>query len=166
MKRLIAYILTFLLGFSAIPLWAQLGPPNSSGVSIGLVQLTVRDPEQHKKLWGLLGATVTHSGSMELLRLPGIYVVLSRGETAAGSEGSTVNHFGFLVKNVDNVHATLAAAGLPTVQELTNPKRWVTMFPDKIKVEFTEDTTMSIAVAGHHLHLSTTAANIEPLRSW
>jgi len=31
---------------------------------------------------------------MELLS-SGIYVVLSHGETAAGSEGSTVNHFAF-----------------------------------------------------------------------
>ena len=166
MKRVMALMLTTLLVFDAIPLWAQLGTPNSSGVSIGLVQLTVRDPEQHKKLWGLLGATVTHSGSQELLRFPGIYIVLERGETAAGSEGSSVNHFGFLVKNVDDVHRTLAAAGLPTVQELTAPKRWVTMFPDKIKVEFTEDPTLSVPVTGHHLHLSTTAANMETLRSW
>jgi catechol 2,3-dioxygenase-like lactoylglutathione lyase family enzyme len=52
------------------------------------------------------------------------------------------------------------------VQELTQPKRWVTMFPDKIKVEFTEDTTLGVPIAGHHLHLSTTADKIESLRSW
>jgi catechol 2,3-dioxygenase-like lactoylglutathione lyase family enzyme len=128
--------------------------------------LTVRDPEQHKKLWGLLGAVVTHSGSLELLRFPGIYIVLTPGETTEGSEGSTVNHFGFAVKNVDDIHARLGAAGLPTVQELTNPKRWVTMFPDKIKIEFTEDPTLSVPIVGHHLHLSTTAANMETLRTW
>src|SRR6185295_2492083 len=166
MRRLAAVLLTTILVFEVAPLWAQLGAPNSSGVSIGHVQLTVRDPEQHKKLWGLLGAVVTHSGSLELLRFPGIYIILTRGEASEGSEGSTVNHIGFAVKNVDDVHAKLAAAGLPTVQELTNPKRWVTMFPDKIKVEFTEDPMLSVPVAGHHLHLSTTAANMETLRSW
>jgi len=165
-RRLSATLLITFLVFQVVPLQAQLGPPNSSGVSVGHVQLTVRDPEQHKKLWELLGAGVTHSGSLELLRFPGIYIILTPGETTEGSEGSTVNHFGFAVKNVDDIHAKLAAAGLPTVQELTNPRRWVTMFPDKIKIEFTEDPTLSVPIVGHHLHLSTTAANMEPLRSW
>jgi len=166
MTRFTVALLLNLFVFEAAPLRAQLGPPNSSGVSIGHVQLTVRDPEQHKKLWGLLGAVVTRSGSLELLKFPGIYIILTRGETTEGSEGSTVNHFGFAVKNVDDVHAKLAAAGLPTVQELTNPKRWVTMFPDKVKIEFTEDPALSVPITGHHLHLSTTAANMETLRSW
>jgi catechol 2,3-dioxygenase-like lactoylglutathione lyase family enzyme len=166
MRRLAATLLSAFLFFHVVPLRAQLGPSNSSGVSIGHVHLTVRDPEQHKKLWGLLGAVVTHSGSLELLRFPGIYIVLTPGETTEGSEGSTVNHFGFAVKNVDDIHARLGAAGLPTVQELTNPKRWVTMFPDKIKIEFTEDPTLSVPIVGHHLHLSTTAANMETLRTW
>lgn len=166
MKRLAAVLLMIILAFSAAPVRAQLGMPNSSGVSIGHVQLTVRDPEAHKKLWVLLGATVTHSGSLELLRFPGIYIILTKGETTEGSEGSTVNHFGFLVKNVDEVHAKLAAAGLPTVSELTNPKRWNTTFPDKIRVEFTEDQTLAVPIIGHHLHLSTTMANMETLRTW
>ena len=166
MRLLATALLVTILVFPVVPLQAQLGPPNSSGVSIGHVQLTVHDPDQHKKLWGLLGAVVTHSGSLELLRFPGIYIILTRGETSEGSEGSTVNHFGFAVKNVDDIHARLAAAGLPTVQELTNPKRWVTMFPDKIRIEFTEDPSLSVPIIGHHLHLSTTAANTESLRSW
>jgi len=166
MKRLAAVLLMTFLALDAVPARAQLGAPNSSGVSIGHVQLTVRDPEAHKKLWSLLGATVTHSGSLELLKFPGIYIILTRGETTEGSEGSTVNHFGFLVKNVDEVHAKLAAAGLPTVSELTNPKRWNTTFPDKIRVEFTEDTTLAVPIIGHHLHLSTTAANIPVLQDW
>ena len=148
------------------PLSAQLGVPNASGVSIGHVQLTVHDLDEHRKLWALLGAKPARSGTLDLLRFPGIYVQLTRGETTQGSEGSTVNHIGFLVKNVDEVHAKLNAAGLPTVQELTQPKRWVTMFPDKIKVEFTEDTSLTVPVAGHHLHLSTTMAQMEPLRTW
>src|SRR6188768_2273213 len=155
MRRLAAALIVALLTFDAAALHAQLGDPNSSGVSIGHVHLTVRDPEQHKRLWKLLGAVETNSGSLELLRFPGIYVILSRGETSEGSEGSTVNHFGFAVKSVDDVHAKLASAGLPTVQELTNPKRWVTMFPDKIKIEFTEDPALTVPIAGHHLHLST-----------
>lgn len=166
MRRLVPALIAALFIFNAVSFHAQLGEPNSIGVAIGHVHLTVRDPEQHTRLWKLLGAVEVTSGSLQLLRFPGVYVILSRGETAEGSEGSTVNHFGFAVKNVDEVHAKLASAGLPTVQELTNPKRWVTMFPDKIKIEFTEDPSLAVPITGHHLHLSTTTANTEALRTW
>src|SRR5262245_46470381 len=126
MKCVAVLLFSALLVLQSAPTKAQLGKPNSSGVSIGLVRLTVRNLDEHRKLWELLGGVPTRSGSLELMRFPGIFVALSRGETAEGSEGSTVNHFGFLVKNVDAIHARLGAAGLPTVQELNGPKRWVT----------------------------------------
>ena len=162
--RLTALMLAIFLAVPAVPSFAQLGAPNASGVSIGHVHLTVRDPDAHNKLWALLGAEVTRAGSLELLKFPGIFVILTKGEPTDGSEGSTVNHFGLMVKNVDDVRARLAAAGLPTVQELTNPKRWVTMFPDQVKVEFAEEPTLKVPIAGHHLHLSTN--EMEPLRAW
>jgi catechol 2,3-dioxygenase-like lactoylglutathione lyase family enzyme len=69
-----------------------------------------------------------------------------------------------MVRSVDEVKAKLAAVGLPTVQEITNPKRWVTMLPDAVKVEFTEEPSLKAAIVGHHLHLSTN--DLEPLRAW
>src|SRR4029079_2321665 len=105
MKRIPALALIALLTFRTLSLNAQLGAPNSSGVSIGHVQLTVHDLDEHKKLWALLGAAQVRSGSLDLLRFPGIYILLTRGDTTQGSEGSTINHIGFLVKNVDEVHA-------------------------------------------------------------
>ncbi len=69
-----------------------------------------------------------------------------------------------MVRSVDEMKARLTAVGLPTVQELTNPKRWVTMLPDAVKVEFTEEPSLKTAIVGHHLHLSTN--DLEPLRAW
>ena len=163
-KRLTALLLAALLSTAAVPLFAQLGTPNATGVSIGHVHLTVRDVEAHKRLWGMLGAEVTQSGSLELLKFPGIFVILTAGQPTEGSEGSTVNHFGLMMRDLDDTRAKLTAAGLPTVQELDNPRRWVTMFPDMVKVEFTENLTLSTPAIGHHLHLATN--NLEPLRSW
>ena len=163
-RHFVALLLTVLFATRTDQLMAQLGTPNTSGVSIGHVHLIVRDPAAHKRLWLLLGAEATSTGSLELLKFPGIFVILTKGEPNGGSEGSTVNHFGFAVKNVDVVHAKLGGLGLPTVQELTNPKRWVTMFPDDVKVEFVEDPALRVPIAGHHLHLSTN--EMEPLRAW
>src|SRR5262245_5687696 len=110
-RRLALRVLgVFLIG-SAVPLGAQVGPPNTAGVSVGHVHLTVRNPDEHKKLWVLLGGQVTRSGSLELVKFPGIFVVLTQGSATEGSEGSTVNHFGFQVRNVDEVRAKLTAVG-------------------------------------------------------
>ena len=74
--------------FSASIVFAQLAGPNESGVSIGQAHLIVRNPAEHKKRWvDILGTKVTHSGSLELLKLPGIFVVLEQGEPTGGSGG-------------------------------------------------------------------------------
>src|SRR5579884_1587427 len=101
-----------LFAASAAALFAQLRSPNQAGVSIGHVHLMVADPDAQKKLWvDLLGAEVTHTGSLEMLRLPGIFVIVGKARTppAEGSVGSTVNHFGFLVKSYADMKAKLAA---------------------------------------------------------
>src|SRR5678809_1618105 len=113
-------VLVAILTVGTVPLSAQLGAPNATGVSIGHVHLTVRNPEEHKKIWLLLGAQVTNAGSLELLKFPGVFVILTKGEPAGGSEGSTVNHFGFMVRSVDEVKAKLTAAGLPTAVSYTH----------------------------------------------
>ena len=59
-------------------------PPASR---IGHVHLTVRDPDAHNKLWALLGAEVTRAGSLELLKFPGIFVILTKGEPTDGIRG-------------------------------------------------------------------------------
>jgi catechol 2,3-dioxygenase-like lactoylglutathione lyase family enzyme len=164
LRRRACAVFVATLTASAVAVSAQVGAPNASGVSIGHVHLTVRNPEEHKKLWLLMGAKVTTAGPLELLKFPGIFVILTKGDPTGGSEGSTVNHFGFMVRSVDETKARLTAVGLPTVQELTNPKRWVTMLPDAVKVEFTEEPSQQAAIIGHHLHLSTN--DLEPLRTW
>src|SRR5436189_5854331 len=90
----------FLLALCAAPLLAQLAAPNDAGVSIGHIHLMVADPEAHRKLWvDLLGGQVVHMGSLEMYKLPGVFIIAGRARTAPaeGSEGSTVNHFGFVV---------------------------------------------------------------------
>jgi hypothetical protein len=80
-----------LLAASSAYLFAQLAPPNDSGISMGHVHLYVSDPDAQKKLWvDLLGAQVTHSGTLELLKFPGILVVVvkARNPTTGGTDGS------------------------------------------------------------------------------
>src|SRR5436305_13924554 len=88
--------------FSVAALSAQLAPPNPMGITTGHVHLVVADPDAQKKLFvDILGARPKTLGPLELLRVPGVLIVLQKARTAPteGSEGSTVNHFGFLVKS-------------------------------------------------------------------
>ena len=92
-------LIVFLI--SAAPVRAQLPAPNAAGVSAGHMHMMVRDPAAHKKIWvDLLGAQVVNSGSLELLKLPGIFLILGKAEPAEGSEGSTVDHFAFRAKDL------------------------------------------------------------------
>jgi hypothetical protein len=71
--------------------FAQLPTPNQGGVSTGHLHLLVEDPEAQKKIWTeALGVEVTHTGTLELLRLPGIYIIVGKARTAPleGTDGS------------------------------------------------------------------------------
>ncbi|HKY19929.1 MAG TPA: VOC family protein [Vicinamibacterales bacterium] len=148
---------------SAAPLRAQLPAPNAAGVSAGHMHLMVRDPAAHKKVWvDVFGAQVVKSGSLELLKLPGIFLILGKSEPAEGSEGSTLDHFAFQVKDLAGTSARLKAAGVPLTRD--DDKEIVAMFPDKVKVEFYPAPTLSVPVEHFHAHFFT--ADVDALRAW
>jgi len=160
MRRLA--LLTLLL-ISAAPLGAQLPAPNAAGVSAGHMHMMVRDPEAHKKIWvDVLGAQVVNSGSLELLKLPGIFLVLGKAEPAEGSEGSTVDHFAFRAKDLPATKAKLTAAGIPLVRD--DAAEIVAIFPDKVKVEFYAAPTLSVPLEHFHVHFY--ATDPDALRAW
>src|ERR1035438_1095000 len=157
----------FLFALSAASVFAQLSAPNDSGVALGHIHLMVADPDAQKKLWvGVLGAEVTHAGTLELLKLPGIFLIVGKTRTppTEGSEGSVVNHFGFLVKSYAETKAKLIAAGLDLATDNGASRQLMVNFPDKVKVEFTEDASLKVPLVMHHIHLST--ADAEKLRAW
>jgi catechol 2,3-dioxygenase-like lactoylglutathione lyase family enzyme len=147
--------------------FAQLPSPNDAGVSMGHVHLMLGDADAQKKLWvDLLGAQPTKTGTLELLRLPGIYIITGKARTAPteGSDGSTVNHVGFLVKSYSDMKAKLAAAKLDLASDNATTKQIMVTFPEKVKLEFTEDANLSTPIALHHIHNST--MDPEKLRAW
>jgi catechol 2,3-dioxygenase-like lactoylglutathione lyase family enzyme len=128
--------------------------------------MMVADPEVHKKLWmDLLGAQVAHAGTLEIMKVPGVVLIVGKARTppAEGSEGSTVNHFGFLVKSYAETKAKLTAANLEFAADNPATKQVTAKFPDKINVEFSEDASIS-APRFHHIHIST--PDQEKAREW
>ena len=157
-----AFLLVGLLG-SANPVRAQLPAPNAAGVSSGHMHLMVRDPAAHKKIWvDVFGAQVVSSGSLELLKLPGLFLILSQAERAEGSEGSTLDHFAFRVKDLAGTSAKLKAAGITLTRD--DSLEIVATFPDKLKIEFYPAPRLTTPIEHFHAHFY--AADVDALRGW
>jgi catechol 2,3-dioxygenase-like lactoylglutathione lyase family enzyme len=156
-----------IFALSASALFAQLSAPNQSGIALGHVHLMVADPDAQKKVWiEALGAEPTRTGSLDLLRLPGIYIIVGKARTAptGGTEGSTVAHFGFAVKDLPAVKAKLDALHVESKAGTGNAKQIMATFPENVLVELTEDTSLATPVAMHHIHLAT--PDPEKQRAW
>ncbi|HEY1240353.1 MAG TPA: VOC family protein [Bryobacteraceae bacterium] len=142
------------LAASAVCVFAQLAPSNDSGVSMGHIHLVVADPEGQKKAWiDAFGAENIKAGPLDLLKLPGIFVIVSKGMPNGGSNGSTANHIGIAVKDYSATKARLEAAGVK-MQELTPNQQMFATFPEDIRVEVMEVREQAALVAFHHMHLS------------
>jgi catechol 2,3-dioxygenase-like lactoylglutathione lyase family enzyme len=136
--------------------YGQLAAPNDAGVSLGHIHLTVPDPDAQIKVWTeVLGATASKAGPLNLLKLPGIFIIVTKADATAGSNGSTANHIGFLVKDYPALETKLMAANIPAVFD-NKKNQMIVTFPNDIRVEFNEDTTISAPVVFHHIHLMTT----------
>src|SRR5580765_7415912 len=81
---------------------AQLPPPNAAGVSMGHLHLNVKDIDESKKFWvDQLGGTPTKLGANDVVKFPGVLVFLKKADPSGGTEGSVVNHVGFLVRDIN-----------------------------------------------------------------
>jgi catechol 2,3-dioxygenase-like lactoylglutathione lyase family enzyme len=164
MRWLCLFAATTAALFGELTAFGQLGPPNDAGVSIGHIHLTVPDPDAQIKVWvDVLGGTASKAGFLNLVKLPGIFIIVTKADAHEGSNGSTANHSGFLVKDYAALEAKLAAANIPAVFDNKKDQAIVT-FPDNVRVEFIADPSISAPVVFHHIHLTTT--DPEALQAW
>jgi predicted enzyme related to lactoylglutathione lyase len=144
--------------FSRIPAFAQLTTPIDSGVTMGHIHLLSKDPDAQKKIWiEAFGAQPTKTGTLEMLRLPGIFIIINKAEPSAGSVGSTADHFGLSVKDLNDIKAKLSALNV----QVQGP--FVGM-PDGLRLELLEDKSQTLPVVMHHIHLTTEQSEV--LRQW
>ena len=138
---------------SAVILSAQLPAPNDAGVAMGHLHLNSKDPEAHRKFWvDFMKGSVTKLGNFDVYKFPDVLVMVRKADVSAGSEGSSVNHLGFKVKDLDDYVKRAREAGFRIAAEMPATRQAFVMAPDETKVELSEDKTMSIPVAHHHIH--------------
>jgi predicted enzyme related to lactoylglutathione lyase len=132
---------------------------------MGHLHLTVRDPDAHIKIWReVVGAKTVKYGTLEALELPGVVIAFRKGEPKGGSDDSAVNHLGFLTRDLDKTKADLVAAGCKIVREMPDTRQFFSMWPDGVKIEFSEDKTLAVPYRHHHIHFQTQM--LDEQRAW
>src|SRR5262249_23426852 len=99
---------------------AQLSPFNAAGITYGHVHLNVKDIEVQKKLWvDHFDGVVVQKGPLTAVRLPNMLVAFQVKEPTGSSEGTVMDHFGFRVRNIEEVKTKWKAAGYQVTREFT-----------------------------------------------
>lgn len=154
-KQLFLVLVLFVL--AATSAFAQLAQPNSAGAAIGHVHLNANDVEVQKQFWTLVGGKVVEREKLVMVQFPGIYVILRKQDYNGGSVGSSINHFGFYVRDFDKAVAKWKAAGLKW-EPVNNPNvgQGFLTGPDNVRVEIYENKAISTPMQMHHIHLFVT----------
>ncbi|MCU1385940.1 MAG: Glyoxalase/bleomycin resistance protein/dioxygenase [Acidobacteria bacterium] len=151
-RTLCAAALVALFTSTAAPrLGAQLAAPGDSGVVMGHLHLAVKDLEAQRTFWAALGGTPVQNGPLALIQFPGTFVMLRQAQPTGGTVGSTINHVGFLAKDLAPWIAKWQAAGLK-MEPQARPTQVYLIGPDDVRVEILEDKTIDVPLKMHHLH--------------
>ena len=153
--------------------FAQAMPPNDAGVTMGHLHLNSADVEANKKIFvGMGGTAASMPGApLQYVRFPGVVVILNLPGGAPPSsgptEGTVINHVGFLVPNVQDAVAKWKAAGVAVLPG--NDGRLDHAFvatADGLRVEILEDKNQTAPIVFHHVHFFVPAAAIPDIQAW
>jgi len=154
---------------TAVTASAQPAPFNSTGVTMGHWHIVSKDVEANKKLFRAMGGKLFMPGGNPIIMFPGLYINLNLGTEKGdgGTQGSVINHVGFIVDNVQKRAAQWKAAGVTVLPG--NNNRLDQAFvetPDGVRMEILEDKTQSMPIRNEHVHLFLTEAEIPKAQAW
>ncbi len=165
------YFLACTLAFALLsPLSAQLLPLNDAGITFGHVHLNVKDVDVQKKFWTeQFGAKpLAHEkAAVPGVQVPGMIILLAKKDPAHATEGTILDHFGFKVRNLEEMRKSLVAAGYRVDPEFKGTEGFPNAYtygPDDVKIEMQQDTTLTVRAASHHQHFL--LAEPMALRTW
>jgi catechol 2,3-dioxygenase-like lactoylglutathione lyase family enzyme len=162
MKPAIASVVLLVVALAS-PAAAQLPAPNAAGVSPGHIHLYVSDVAAQQKFWATLGGVPVANQRLEMIQVPGVFILLRRGETKGGTVGSTVNHLGFVWKDLPAAKAKWQAAGY-TIEPGGDPNHGYILGPDGIRLEFSGDPSLPTPMKITHVHLL--GQDVQAMQAW
>jgi len=141
------------------PADAQLSPFNAAGITYGHVHLTVKDIESSKKIFvDHFGGVAVQKGTLVAVKLPNMLVAFRQAEPTGGSEGTVMDHFGFKVRNIEEIKQAWRAAGYEVGREFTGAEGFPNAYllgPGGLRIEVQEDKTLPVKAAINHIHFLT-----------
>jgi catechol 2,3-dioxygenase-like lactoylglutathione lyase family enzyme len=147
---------------------AQYAPFNEAGVTMGHWHLASKDAQANKKIFVGMGGKEAPGNPMSLL-FPGMRINLTLGNTAGngGSQGSVVNHVGFIVNNVQEQVAKWKANGVAVLPGGNGrlDQAYVET-PDGVRIEILEDKNQAEPIKHEHIHLRLLEADIPKAQAW
>jgi catechol 2,3-dioxygenase-like lactoylglutathione lyase family enzyme len=138
-------------------------------VSYSHIYLLSKNPEAQRHFWvDIMGATAGKIGSsLDVYTLPTMRVMVNKGEPAAGSEGSIVNHVGFRVRDIKDILDKAAAAHY-TIQVVNpnkdNPNQAFLLGPDDLRVELLAGPKITAIAENHQVHFFT--PDVDAMQKW
>ena len=148
---------------------AQPAPFNQTGVTMGHWHIASKDVEANKKLFLAMGGKLFMPGGNPLIMFPGLYINLNLGTEKGdgGTQGSVVNHVGFIVDNVQQRVAQWKAAGVKVLPGGNGrlDQAYVET-PDGVRMEILEDKTQSMPIRNEHVHFFLPETEIPKAQAW
>ena len=163
MKSTIASFLLLATAFTMPATAGQLAAPNAAGVSLGHIHLYVSDVPAQQKFWATLGGVPIANQKLEMIQIPGVFILLRRADTKGGTVGSIVNHIGFVWKDLPAAMAKWQAAGYKIEQSADSNHGYI-LGPDGIRLEFSGDPSLAVPVKINHVHLY--PQDIPAMKAW
>ena len=135
---------------------AQLPPMGAGGVTIGHLHLTARDADLQRRFWTVLGGVPVANGQVQLIQLPGVYMMLRQAEPTGDMAGSSVDRFSFLVKDLQASLTKWRAAGLK-IEPTAKGTEATLMAPDSVVIDLVEDKSLTVPLKMRDIHFNTTS---------
>ena len=138
-------------------------------VSYSHIYLLSKNPEAQRHFWvDIMGATAGKIGSgLDVYTLPTMRVMVNKGDPAAGSEGSIVNHVGFRVRDIKDI-LDKAAAEHYTIQVVNpnkdKPNQAFLLGPDDLRVELLAGPNITAIAENHQVHFFT--PDVDGMQKW
>jgi hypothetical protein len=133
---------------------AQLAPaPNAKGVVFGHLHFSTQDVAAFRNFWVAFGGTATPNLDLDLVQLPGSYLVTFQRDQIAPMDNETTPVVTFKVRNLNESIADWVGRSL--VVERGAPGQAFVYAPGPTRIEILEDKTLRRPLQFYRVHLVT-----------
>src|SRR5439155_25083031 len=139
LRALFAVLLALVPSHAA---FAQLAPPNARGVAFSHLHFSTQDPAAFRNFWVAFGGTSTPNLDLDLVQLPGVYLVTFQRDQIAPMDDETTPIVTFKVRNLNESIANWIGRSL-VVERAAIPGQAYVYAPGPTRSEILEDKSIA-----------------------